>query len=64
MLYVSVAVIFFFYGNDPIIPFALSLLTLVALYDSNQPTPQKTTGKSRFVHEDQNIHWISVLSNR
>src|SRR4030095_6768692 len=57
----SVAVIFFFYGYDSVVTFAVLLLSLQALDDSDQPTSQKTTRERRLVHEHQNVDGVAIF---
>src|ERR1700704_4238964 len=50
------------YRKEPIIPRNLFALFLLALNNSNQPTPENTAGERRLIHQHENIDGIAVVS--
>ncbi len=64
MVDMSIAVIGFLDGDDPIVAFTLFPLTLLPFYDSDSAAFQQTAGKGRFIHQDEDVGRIAVFGLR
>ena len=53
-----------FNGDEPIVTFLFFLITLLSLNNADHATLQYASGKGRFIHQDQNVEWISVSTFR
>ena len=58
------AVILLFNGDEPIVPFLFFLITPLSLNNADHATLQYAPGKGRFIHQNQNVEWISVSTFR
>src|SRR5882724_11333402 len=64
VLHVCITMVIVLNRNNSVVSLAPFLLALLSFDDANRAATQQTTGESWFVHQNQDVHRITVISDR